>query len=62
MAYFERTQFRPVLLRADDRRLPLSGQILEAVRVEQRLLELAPLKVAHVAQRRVSDDLSGTAA
>jgi hypothetical protein len=29
-------QLRPVLLRLQDRRLPLSGQILEAVGVEQR--------------------------
>jgi hypothetical protein len=50
------------LLRANDRRLPLSRQILEAVRVEQRLLELSPLEVAHVAQRRVSDELPDAAA
>jgi hypothetical protein len=35
-------QMRPVL----NRRLPLPRQILEAVRLEQRLVELASLKVA----------------
>jgi hypothetical protein len=39
-------QLRPILLRLEDRRLPLPGQILEAVGIEQRLLELAPLKIA----------------
>jgi hypothetical protein len=38
------------------------GQIPEAIGVEQRLLELATLEVAHVAQRRGADDLVDAAA
>jgi hypothetical protein len=52
----------PVLLRSDDRRLPLPRRIVEVVGVEQRLLELAALLRAHLAQRRVADDLLDAAA
>jgi hypothetical protein len=52
----------PVLLRPDDRRLPIARQILEAAGVKQRLLELAALLRAHLAQRRVADDLLDAAA
>jgi hypothetical protein len=38
------TQLRPALLRLKERRLPLPRQILEAVRLEQPLLELSTLK------------------
>ncbi len=51
-------QLRPVLLGLEDRRLPLAGEILEAVRVDELLLELSTLKVAHLRLRRVADDLS----
>jgi hypothetical protein len=44
------TQLRPVLFRLQDRRLPLPGQILEASGLEQRLVELAPLAVAQLAE------------
>lgn len=44
------------------RRLPLPRQILEAVGVKQRLVELAALVVAHLRERRVGDDLSDVAA
>jgi hypothetical protein len=36
-------QLRPVLFRLQDRRLSLAGQVLEAVGVEQGLVELAAL-------------------
>jgi hypothetical protein len=36
------------------------GRSSKAVGVEQRLMELAPLIPAHVAQRRVADDLLST--
>ena len=55
-------QPRPALLSLRDRRLPLPRQILEAGGVEQRLVELAPLEVAHLGERRVSDDLFDAAA
>src|SRR5918995_1625313 len=55
-------QLRPVFFGLQDRRLPLPGQILEAVRVEHRLVELAPLLRAHVAQRRVAVYLLDAAA
>jgi hypothetical protein len=45
-----------------DRRLPLSGQVLEGVSVEQHLLEIAALMIAHVAEWRVGDDLLDAAA
>jgi hypothetical protein len=35
-------EVRPVLLRLEDRRLPLAREVLEAVSIEQRLMELAP--------------------
>jgi hypothetical protein len=44
-------QFAPVLLRLQDRRLPLTREVLEGAGVEQRLLKLQALKVAHVGQR-----------
>src|ERR671925_107993 len=37
---------RPILLGLQDGGLPLSGQVLEAVRVEQRLVKLPPLGAA----------------
>ena len=40
--------FGPVLLRRDDRRLPLPRQILEGGGLEQRLVELATLKLAQL--------------
>ena len=58
----DNAQPRPVLLRLGDRRLPLPGQILEAAGLEQRLVELAPLEVAYLGQRRVADDLLDAAA
>ena len=36
-------QLRPVLFGFENRRLPLSGQIFEAVGLEQRLVELSTL-------------------
>ena len=39
----DKPQLWPVLLCVEDRRLPLSGQVLEAVGVEQRLVEVASL-------------------
>jgi hypothetical protein len=41
-------QLRPVLLCLQDRRVPLPRQVLEAVGVEQRLVELSTLVVAQV--------------
>jgi hypothetical protein len=38
-------QLRPVPLGGENRALPLAGQVLESVGVEQRLVELAPLTV-----------------
>jgi hypothetical protein len=55
-------QVRPVLFRLEDRRLPLPGQVLEAVGVEKSLVELPSLILAHPRQRRVADDLSDAAA
>jgi hypothetical protein len=37
-------------------------QVFEAASVEQRQVELSTLKLAHVAQRRVADDLLDAAA
>jgi hypothetical protein len=37
--------------------LPLTGQVLEGDGVEQRLVELPPLQVADLRQRRVGDNL-----
>jgi hypothetical protein len=45
-----------------DRRLPLTGQVLEDVSVEQRLVELPAMKVAHFPERRVGDDFLDAAA
>src|SRR5215208_3916595 len=53
---------RPVLLRLQNRRLPLPRQILEGAGLEQRLVELAPLRVVHLAERRIADDLLDAAA
>jgi hypothetical protein len=58
----DQPQFRPVLLAPDDRRLPPAGRILEAVRLEQRVLEFAALLRAHLARRGVADDLLDAAA
>jgi hypothetical protein len=41
---------------------PLTGQVLEAVGVEQRLVELAALEVAHLGERRIADELLDAAA
>jgi hypothetical protein len=38
------------------------GQILEALGLERPLVELAPLVVAHLGERRVADDLVDAAA
>ena len=38
----------PVLLGLHDRRLPLPGQVLKGVGLEQRLVEVTPLKIAHL--------------
>jgi hypothetical protein len=54
-------QLRPVLLRLQDRRLPLPRQILKAVRAEQRLVELSALEIAHLRERWVGDDLPDAA-
>jgi hypothetical protein len=59
---FNDTQLRPALLGLHDRRLPLARQVFEGVGVEQRLVELAPLEVAHLGERRVADDLLDAAA
>ena len=45
-----------------NRRQPLPRQVLEAVGLEQRLVELAPLRIVHFGQRRVADDLLDAAA
>jgi hypothetical protein len=37
-------------------------QILKAAGLEQRLVELAPLKIVHLGERRVADDLLDAAA
>jgi hypothetical protein len=55
-------QAGPVLFCLQDRRVPLAGQILDGVGVQERLVELAPLKVAHIAERRVADSLPDSAA
>src|SRR5215211_7520016 len=55
-------QLGPVLFGLQDGRLPLPRQILEGVSIEQRLLELPSLKVAHFAQRRVGHDRPHAAA
>jgi hypothetical protein len=46
------------LLSVEDGRLSLTGQIFEHIRLKQRLVELSALVVAHLAERRVADDLS----
>ena len=58
----DQPQLRPVPLGLEDRRLPLPWQVVEAVGVEQRLVELAALPVIHVHERRVADDLLDAAA
>ena len=59
----DEAQLRPVLLRLQDRRLPLPRQILEGGGLEQRLVELSTLGLAHlVVERRVADDLLDAAA
>jgi hypothetical protein len=55
-------ELRPVLFRLEDRRLPLPRQVLEALGVEQRLVELTPLAVVHVRERCVAHDLLNAAA
>jgi hypothetical protein len=55
-------QLRPVLFCVQDRGLQLPRQILEGAGVEQRLVELPPIRVAHIAQWRVSDDSPDAAA
>jgi hypothetical protein len=53
---------RPVLFRLHDRRLPLPRQILKAGGLEQRLVKLTPLQIAHLREWRVADDLLDAAA
>jgi hypothetical protein len=48
--------------RPQDRRLPLAREVLEAAGVEQRLLELAPLKLVQLHEWWVADDLLNAAA
>jgi len=48
--------FGPVLLSLHDRRLPLPRQILKDAGLEQRLVELAPLKLVELGERWVADD------
>jgi hypothetical protein len=55
-------QVGPVGFRLENRCLPLAGQILEGVSVEQRLVELPVLEVARLAKRWVGDDLPDAAA
>ena len=55
-------QAGPVLFCLQDRRLPLAGQILKAVGLEQRLVELPALQVAHLGEWRIADDLLDAAA
>ena len=55
-------QLRPVLFRREDRRLPLPRQILEAVGLKQRLVELTALKIAQLREWWVADDLLDAAA
>jgi hypothetical protein len=50
-------QVGPVLFCLQDRRLPLTGQVLEGVSVQERLVELPALEVAHIAERRIADYL-----
>ena len=52
----------PVLLGGTIAACHLPCRVLEAVGVEQRLMELAPLVIAHPRQWRVSDDLLAAAA
>src|SRR5919109_3888016 len=53
---------RPILLGLQDGGLPLSGQVLEAVRVQQRLVKLPPLGGGHLEQWRIRDRLLDAAA
>jgi hypothetical protein len=55
----DQPQLRPVPPRLEDRHPPLLRQFLEAVGLEQRLVELASLTVGHVHERRVADHLLG---
>lgn len=55
-------QHRPVLFGLQDGLPPLPGQLLEAVRLAQRLVELPALPVVHLAERRVANDLLDAAA
>jgi hypothetical protein len=41
-------QLRPILLRLQNRRLPLSRELLEARGLEQRLVELSTLKIVQL--------------
>jgi hypothetical protein len=47
LAAVDDLQVWPVLFGFDDRRLPLSGQILKAFRIDQRLVKLATLVGAY---------------
>jgi len=51
-------QVRHVPFGLQDRRLPLPRQVLEALSLEQRLVELAALKTVHFAERWVGDELT----
>src|SRR5215211_282325 len=56
------SQTRPLLLRVEDRCLPLARQVLETIGVEQLLVKLASLPLVHIHERRVADDLLDPAA
>ena len=60
LAASDYAELRPVLLRLEDRRLPLPGQVLKAAGLEQRLVELSTLTVVHVHERPGSRRTSST--
>ena len=58
----DKAEVRTRRFRLEYRCLPLPGQVFEHVGIEQRLVKLAPLLIAHVEERRVADDLLDAAA
>jgi hypothetical protein len=55
LAAVDDLQLGPVRFCLHDRRVPLPGQILEAVGVDWRLVKLAAPEVTDIAERRVAD-------
>jgi hypothetical protein len=58
----DHAQLGPPVLGLENRRLPFPRGILEQVPIAQRPAKLSALEIAHLAERRIPDDLLNSAA